>query len=80
MTPRAHYSHRRWISSPRRSHRPAPGPDFMAPHLILVGVIVVYAFMATVISLNTPAWEASDEPAHVQNIETLVSGHWYQDD
>lgn len=47
------------------------------PHLILVGVIVVYAFMATVISLNTPAWEASDEPAHVQNIETLVSGHWY---
>ena len=25
-----------------------------------------------------PAYESADEPGHVENIESLVSGHWYE--
>ncbi len=27
--------------------------------------------------MKTPAYESADEPGHVENIETLVGGHWY---
>jgi hypothetical protein len=43
----------------------------------LIGVIAVFVLLASVIALKTPAWESNDEPDHVQNIETLVAGHWY---
>ena len=49
-----------------------------APNIVLVLIIVSFVVAASVIALETPAWESSDEPSHVQNIETLVSGHWYR--
>lgn len=48
-----------------------------APIVALVGVLVVFVALASVVAVKTPAWESADEPSHVQNIETLVSGHWY---
>lgn len=40
-------------------------------------IILLFVALAWVIAAKTPAWQASDEPGHVQNIETLVRGHWY---
>ena len=45
--------------------------------IALVVVIVLYLVLASLVAVKTPAWESPDEPAHVLNIETLVSGHWY---
>ena len=47
------------------------------PLLVLASILVVFILLSAVIALKTPAWEANDEPGHVQNIEALVSGHWY---
>ena len=33
--------------------------------------------LASFIAIRTPAYESADEPGHVQNIETMVRGHWY---
>ena len=45
---------------------------------IVMGIVTaVFGVLSTVIALRTPAWESNDEPGHVQNIETLVAGHWY---
>jgi len=57
------------VVTPRRPAR--------APHFVLVGVILIFIVMSSLIALKTPAFESDDEPDHVQNIETLVSGHWY---
>jgi len=46
--------------------------------LSLLAVIAIFVIVATVVAVKTPAYEAADEPGHVQNIETLVSGHWYR--
>ena len=43
----------------------------------LVGVIGIFIVLAAVIAFKTPAYESDDEPGHVENIETLVSGHLY---
>ena len=43
----------------------------------MVAVIAIFILLASVIAFKTPAWESNDEPDHVQNIETLVGGHWY---
>ena len=42
-------------------------------------ILVVFGFitLASVVAVKTPPWQSSDEPEHVRNIETLVSGHWY---
>jgi hypothetical protein len=40
--------------------------------------MVVFAVMASVVAIRTPAWESADEPSHVQNVQTLVGGHWYR--
>jgi hypothetical protein len=40
-------------------------------------VIVLFIVLESVIAIRTPAYESADETGHVQNIETLVSGHWY---
>ena len=47
------------------------------PVVALAAVISAFVILGTVIALKTPAYESADEPGHVQNIETLVSGHWY---
>jgi 4-amino-4-deoxy-L-arabinose transferase-like glycosyltransferase len=41
-------------------------------------IVAIFAVLSSVVAVTTPAWEAADEPDHVQNIETLVSGHWYR--
>jgi hypothetical protein len=43
----------------------------------LLGIIVLFVALSSFIAFKTPAWEAQDEPGHVANIESLVSGHWY---
>jgi 4-amino-4-deoxy-L-arabinose transferase-like glycosyltransferase len=41
-------------------------------------ILVCFTLLAGVVLALTPPWEANDEPFHVQNVETLVSGHWYR--
>lgn len=43
----------------------------------LVAIVVLFVALASFVAFKTPAWEAQDEPGHVANIESLVSGHWY---
>lgn len=38
----------------------------------------MFAAISSVIAIKTPAWEAQDEPDHVQNVEVLAAGHWYR--
>ena len=45
--------------------------------IALVGVIAVFIVLGTIIAFRTPAYESADEPSHVDNIETMVAGHWY---
>src|SRR6185437_3385584 len=45
--------------------------------LALGGVVLVFVIVTSIVAVKTPAWEANDEPGHVQNVESLVSGHWY---
>jgi 4-amino-4-deoxy-L-arabinose transferase-like glycosyltransferase len=40
-------------------------------------VIAIFVLLGTVIAVKTPAYESADEPGHVENIESLVAGHWY---
>lgn len=40
--------------------------------------MLIFAGLASLVAVKTPAWEANDEPSHVQNVETLVAGHWYR--
>ena len=47
------------------------------PQLVLGVIISMFLALGTVIAIKVPAYEASDEPDHVQNIEALASGHWY---
>jgi hypothetical protein len=46
----------------------------------LIVIVAIFAALASIIAVKTPAWESADEPGHVQNIETLVQGHWYRID
>ena len=67
-------------SEPESRATGADGSDCVAarrPKLVLVGIIVVFIALGTVIAFKTPAYESADEPGHVENTETLVSGHWY---
>lgn len=52
-------------------------PTNWFPFITLCGIIVVFVFLELIIAIKTPAYESADEPGHVQNVETLVSGHWY---
>lgn len=47
------------------------------PMVALAAVLVAFVILGAVIAVKTPAYESADEPGHVENIETLVSGHWY---
>ena len=46
-------------------------------NIALIGVIAAFIVLGTVIAIKTPAYESADEPAHVQNIETILAGNWY---
>ena len=48
-----------------------------SPQLVLAGVIIVFNVLGTMIAFKPQAYESDDEPANVQSVETLVSGHWY---
>jgi hypothetical protein len=50
----------------------------LGPRAALLLVAVIFVGLTSVVALKTPAWESDDEVGHVQNIETLVSGHWYR--
>ena len=54
-------------------HRRSPREVWMA----MTAVLAIFLAVGTIIAVRTPAYEAADEPGHVQNIETLASGHWY---
>jgi hypothetical protein len=43
--------------------------------IVLVAGFAILALLAAIVN---PPWEAPDEPSHVQNVETLVDGHWYR--
>jgi hypothetical protein len=53
---------------------------FRHPTMALAGVIVLFVLLTSLIALQLPAWEAPDEAAHVDNVETLVGGRWYRID
>src|SRR5436189_5217552 len=48
------------------------------PRAALLAVTLVFVALASLVAVKTPAWEPNDEASHVQNIETLVGGHWYR--
>jgi 4-amino-4-deoxy-L-arabinose transferase-like glycosyltransferase len=48
------------------------------PNLALGAIVIVFVVITSTIALQTPAWESPDEPSHVENVETLVAGHWYR--
>ena len=45
--------------------------------IALVAILATFIVLGTVIAFKTPAYESADEPGHVENIESLVAGHWY---
>ncbi len=47
------------------------------PIVALAAVMIIFVILGIGIAVKTPAYESSDEPGHVRDIETLVSGHWY---
>jgi hypothetical protein len=59
------------------AERLSPSASSAVPQLVLAGVILIFIALGTVIAVKTPAYEAADEPGHVENIETLAGGHWY---
>jgi len=70
LLPEAEPQRTRW---PRASDHHTPKRVWLG----LLGVILTFMAVTTFIAVKTPAYESADEPGHVQNIETLVSGHWY---
>jgi len=43
----------------------------------LLAIVLLFVALASFVAFKTPAWEGQDEPGHVANIESLVSGQWY---
>lgn len=50
----------------------------LRPRSALALVALLFVVLALLVAGLTPPWEANDEPDHVQNVETLVSGHLYR--
>jgi hypothetical protein len=53
------------------------GPSPARVRVALLVIVLAFVALGSVIAIKTPAWESSDEPGHVLNIETLARGHWY---
>ena len=49
-----------------------------APRWVLGAVLGVWLVLAILVTVETPAFEASDEPDHIRNVTTLAGGHWYR--
>jgi 4-amino-4-deoxy-L-arabinose transferase-like glycosyltransferase len=61
----------------QRLTRQLGGPSPARVRVALLLVVVGFIALASVVAVKTPPWQSSDEPEHVRNIESLVSGHWY---
>lgn len=62
-----------------QSERPyQQGRTGLSPTTVLTVVLCSFALLAGAVLSLTPPWESNDEPDHVQNVETLVAGHWYK--
>ncbi len=48
----------------------------MGRHLALVVLIAVFVVIGSLYALNTPDWQAPDEPAHYNYIRQLAGGTW----
>jgi hypothetical protein len=49
-----------------------------AASVAFVLLVAGFALLSIAVALWNPPWEAPDEPSHVLNVETLVTGHWYR--
>ena len=49
-----------------------------APLVALAAILAGFLDISSNIAIRTPAWESSDEPGHVYNIEQLTGGHCYE--
>jgi hypothetical protein len=45
--------------------------------MAMCAVVLIFVVLGSLIALKTPAYESADEVGHVQNVESLVAGHWY---
>jgi hypothetical protein len=57
---------------------PPKAPTGRRQVLAVLGIMAAFSALTSVIAIKTPAWEAQDEPDHVQNVEVLAAGHWYR--
>jgi 4-amino-4-deoxy-L-arabinose transferase-like glycosyltransferase len=46
----------------------------LARHFPLLGILLAYLVVGSLFALNTPAWQAPDEPAHYNYIRQLAAG------
>jgi hypothetical protein len=53
------------------------GPSPTRVRIALLVIVLGFVALASLVAVKTPPFQSSDEPEHVRNIETLVSGHWY---
>ncbi len=51
---------------------------WISPANVLRFLLGGFAVGVFLLAALLPAWEANDEPDHVRNVQTLVSGRWYR--
>ena len=54
------------------------GTGNRAARIVFVVLVAAFALLSLAVAFLNPPWEAVDESSHVQNVETLVGGHWYR--
>ena len=47
---------------------------FMRKHAILILIVLIYLGIGALYVINTPAWQAPDEPAHYNYVRQLAAG------
>ncbi len=52
----------------------------VTPNRVLGAVVAAFVVSTLLVAVATPPWEANDEIYHLQNVQTLVGGHWYRMD
>lgn len=58
--------------------QPTPGTHgkwSLRRHLSLLGIIVVYLIVGALFALQTPPWQAPDEPAHYNVVRQMAGGN-----